>query len=174
MGTYYVAATLAEYCSAGHSFTVADMAERTGLPKRGLDKYMLRSNASLPGYDALISLSQGLGVSLDWLVLGEDFSGEGVDLLVQMAATKTALTYFETLLRYQSSVERPFSNNEEILGTTPEEWAISIGHDTGEAAKERVKRGIIRQELLTWAASSKERSGEILMDCFHRLRDEKA
>ena len=40
-------------------WTVADMAERTGIPKRTLDKYMLRTGASLPGFDALCSLSKG-------------------------------------------------------------------------------------------------------------------
>jgi transcriptional regulator with XRE-family HTH domain len=153
----------------GTGLTVADMAERTGLPKRTLDKYMLRSNPSLPGFDALIALSKGLGVSLDWLVLGKEFSAEGVELLAQMAAAKTSLQYFETLLCAHANAEREFSNGEEILGLTPEEWSFDMGARVGEAAKELAIRGITRQELLTWTVARKERGSELARDRFNRL-----
>ena len=68
-----------------NGWTVADMAERTGIPKRTLDKYMLRSGASLPGFEALCSLSHGLCVSLDWLVFGSEGASEGAELIAERA-----------------------------------------------------------------------------------------
>lgn len=155
-----------------NGLTVADMAERTGIPKRTLDKYMLRSNPSLPGFDALISLSKGLGVSLDWLVFGEEFSSEGVELLSNMAATKTALMVFETFMHAHANGKRPLVDGEELFGLTPEEWADAFGCYVGDAAKALAKRGITRKELLVWKASRKERASEMVKDRFERFRAE--
>lgn len=153
-------------------WTVADMAERTEIPKRTLDKYMLRSGANLPGFDALLALSKGLGVSLDWLATGADLVGEGTELLSAMAAERVVLGYFETLLRHHSRGDRPIFVGEEILGLTPEEWAADAGVRVGEKARELASQGITRQELLEWSHASKERLGEILRDRMDRIRAE--
>lgn len=142
--------------------TVVDMAERTGIPKRTLDKYMLRTNPNLPGFDALISLSKGLGVSLDWLVFGTEFASEGSELLAAMAAERVILQYFETLLWHHHAGDRAIFDGEEILGMTPEEWAQDVGFRVGAAASELASKGITRQELLEWRNASKERGSEIL------------
>ena len=150
-------------------WTVSDMAERTGIPKRTLDKYMLRSGANHPGFDALLSISKGLGVSLDWLVFGSDFVSEGSELLAAMAAEVTSQQYFELILRYHHSGERPVVDGEEILGLTPEDWASDMGSRVGAKAKELASRGITRQELLEWHTSSKERDVERLRNKIDRL-----
>ena len=149
-------------------WTVVDMAERTGIPKRTLDKYMLRSKANLPGFDALVALSKGLGVSLDWLVFGAEFMSKGSELLATMAATQISQQYFETLLRSDASGERPVFDGEEILGLSPEEWAADLGWRTGEKAKELAGGGITLQELLEWQTSSQERGAELLQDRLDR------
>lgn len=149
-------------------WTVADMAERTDIPKRTLDKYMMRSGANLPGYEALLALSKGLGVSLDWLVFGSDFVSEGSDLLATMAATQVSQQYFETLLSHHENGDRLIFEGEEILGLSPEEWAADLGWRVGERAKELTAKGVTLRELLEWKASCQERQKEILQDRLDR------
>ncbi len=121
-------------------WTVADMAERTGIPKRSLDKYMLRTGASLPGFDALCALSRGLGVSLDWLIFGEDIAGKGVELFAERAAHHVVRLFGETLIRYHLEGKPAIIDTETILGLAPEEWASDLGMRAGEKAKELVAK----------------------------------
>lgn len=48
--------------------TIQQMAEASGLPKSSLESYMRIEGARRPGVDALVSLANGLDVSIDWLV----------------------------------------------------------------------------------------------------------
>jgi len=48
--------------------TIKEMAERCGLPKSSLESYMRVKGAKRPGIDALIAISNGMDVSIDWLV----------------------------------------------------------------------------------------------------------
>lgn len=144
------------------------MAERTGIPKRTLDKYMLRSSANLPGFDALLALSKGLGVSLDWLAFGSDFVSEGSELLAAVAAEETGLQYFELIYREAKAGKKPLVEREELLGLTPEAWAFDLGVRAGEKAKDLAARGITRQELLEKRAASDARAGKMLQDSFDR------
>ena len=151
-------------------WTVADMSERTGIPKRTLDKYMLRTHANLPGFEALLSLSKGLGVSLDWLAFGSDFVSEGSDLLAHVAAEKASLPYFEMIYHKAHTRER-MVDGEELLGMTPEEWAFALAYDIGEKAKEMAGQGVTREELLISRQSSKDFNSERLRARFDRMLD---
>lgn len=147
-----------------NSWTVADMAERTGIPKRTLDKYMLRSGASLPGFDALCSLSKGLGVSLDWLVFGAEAASESVELIADRAADHVVKLFAETLLRYQRESPTKIISDRSILNLSPEEWAADLGWRAGEKARELVREGVTKAELLLWKNWQNERAMEILRD----------
>lgn len=120
---------------ARHGWTTQDMAEKTGLPKRTLDSYMRRENPPLPGLEALRKMAVGLGVSLDWLVFGEDFGGARGYLLAHMSARRAALPIVKNLY-------------EAIEQKTPlpvaEYVAIEIGAAAGEFAKAVAAYG------LTW------------------------
>ena len=155
-------------------WTVVEMAERTGIPKRTLDKYMLRNGANLPGFEALLALAKGLGVSLDWLAFGADFIGNGSELLASVAAERASLSYFEMFHRFATSGERPIVDGEDLLGLTPEEWAQALGYDAGEKAQELAKQGVTREELLIWKAASKDRGAELLNDRAARMISAKA
>lgn len=49
--------------------SIKEMAERCGVPKSSLESYMrLKGDAKRPGIDALIAISRGMNVSIDWLV----------------------------------------------------------------------------------------------------------
>lgn len=52
----------------GKGMTINQMAASCGLPKSSLESYMRMSGAKRPGIDALISIAEGMSVSLDWLV----------------------------------------------------------------------------------------------------------
>jgi transcriptional regulator with XRE-family HTH domain len=149
-----------------NGWTVADMAERTGIPKQTLDKYLLRQNPSLPGFDALVALSKGLGVSLDWLVLGSAAISEATELLVRRCADEVAQLHFETILREHLAGERPVFDGERILTLTPEEWSASLAYRAGERARELTAQGVTREELLLWDQKRTDRLIEITNDRF--------
>ncbi len=153
-----------------NGWTVAEMSYRCGVPKRTLEKYMLRSDASLPGYEALIAISKGFGVSLDWLVFGSDIAGEMVELVANRCASSASLPVFEALLRYHREGTKQIFSNEEILGLSVEEWSAQIGFDAGEIAKELSKEGVTKEDLLLWKHSQNDRLKEILNNRFERVK----
>lgn len=53
---------------ADRGVTLQDMADRSNIPKRSLENYMKLKAAQRPGVDALLAISDGFDVSLDWLV----------------------------------------------------------------------------------------------------------
>lgn len=146
------------------NWTVADMAERTGIPKRTLDKYMLRSDASLPGFDALCSISKGLGVSLDWLVFGADSASENVELLATRSAYEVVLMFTDGLVRQSTEAGSRVIIGDQILTLTPEEWSADIAWRAGEKARELLLTGATKEDLLIWKEQVKERLGELLSD----------
>jgi transcriptional regulator with XRE-family HTH domain len=49
--------------------TIQQMAEKCGIPKSSMESYMkMFGGAKRPGIDALISIADGMDVSIDWLV----------------------------------------------------------------------------------------------------------
>ena len=150
------------------NWTVADMAERTGIPKRTLDKYMLRSGAIMPGFEALTGLSKGLGVSLDWLVFGREFASEAVRLIAMKASASVAQLHFETLVREHQDNGREVVEGNLILGADPEFWASDLADRVGVLVKEMAVEGVTKEELLNWQASFTERYIELLQDVAER------
>ncbi|PKP70250.1 MAG: hypothetical protein CVT82_07015 [Alphaproteobacteria bacterium HGW-Alphaproteobacteria-4] len=151
-----------------NNWTVADMAERTGIPKRTLDKYLLRNGASLPGFDALCSMATGLGVSLDWLVFGAGQPGERTVLIADKAAYLEAIRVLEAFLHHHAAGQQ-LIEGELILGLSLEAWAAEIGARSGERAREMVAAGVTMEELLTWLAARKERLLELMRDRAERI-----
>lgn len=145
-------------------WTVADMAERTGIPKRTLDKYMLRTGASLPGFDALCSLSKGLGVSLDWLVFGAEAASTGVELIVERATNDVVVMLIETILHYHQIGKLELVTNERVLNLTPEEWAADMSGRASDIAKGLIEKGATKAQLLEWQQARKDRVLELLQD----------
>lgn len=147
-----------------HNWTVADMAERTSIPKRTLDKYMLRSSAIMPGFEALTLLSKGLGVSLDWLVFGREFAGDAVRLIATKAAASVAQSYFEMVVReYQQKGNKIFEDNL-IVGMDPQFIAYDLASRVGTLVKEMARDGVSKEELLRWEAAFSERLLEHFKD----------
>lgn len=152
-----------------NNWTVADMAARTGIPKRTLDKYMLRQGASLPGMEALCALSRGLGVSLDWLLFGAEVASESVELIVERAAYQVVSQFAETLLRYRREGRADLITDERILTLSPEEWASDLGLRAAEKARALMQDGATKESLLHWRAAASERLSELLRERIEAL-----
>ena len=56
---------------AEHGWTIDDMCALTELPKGRVERYLAQRHTAEPKLDALVKLSNGLGVSLNWLALGK-------------------------------------------------------------------------------------------------------
>jgi transcriptional regulator with XRE-family HTH domain len=147
-----------------------DMAERTGIPKRTLDKYLLREGASLPGFDALCAMSKGLGVSLDWLVLGADFASEGVNLLAERSAYEIVKMMAQTILKYQVDGKVDLFDQGLLLNMDPEEWGYALGFEAGEFASKLVREGVTKSDLLIWREGRKQRAIERIQDRLEALK----
>ena len=152
-----------------NGWTVADMAERTGIPKRTLDKYMLRSGASLPGFEAICALAKGLGVSLDWLALGAETAGEGMELIAERTAYNAVMTFAETIVHHSASDHVKVVEDGNILGLELEVWAADLGPRAGEQARELAAAGTSKEDLLTWRQQRLERIQEMVRDRVARM-----
>ena len=53
---------------------VKELAALAGIQKRALDTYLLSENASMPPADAAIRIASVLGVSVEYLITGEELS----------------------------------------------------------------------------------------------------
>ena len=51
---------------------VKELAAAAGVHKRALDTYLLSENASIPPADTAVRIAQALGVSVEYLVTGEE------------------------------------------------------------------------------------------------------
>lgn len=147
-------------------WTVTEMAYLTGLPKRTIDKYMLRDGASLPGFEALTALSTGLGVSLDWLVFGEEVAAETTGLIAHRASTEVAANVFEGLHRIAQSGQKSPVEGDRFYGLYPEQWAAEVGHRVLARARELAASGESRDALRHWLGRSDERLNEVFTEWF--------
>jgi len=59
---------------AFNGLLVKELAVAAGVNKRALDTYLLAENASVPPADAAVRIAGALGVSVEYLVTGEDKS----------------------------------------------------------------------------------------------------
>jgi len=51
---------------------VKELAAESGIQKRALDTYLLSENASMPPADTAVKIARALGVSVEYLVTGEE------------------------------------------------------------------------------------------------------
>ena len=51
---------------------VKELAAATGIPKRALDTYLLSTKASMPPADTAVKIAHALGVSVEYLITGEE------------------------------------------------------------------------------------------------------
>lgn len=124
-----------------NDWTVQEMAEMTGVPKRTLDNYMQKKNAPQPGLDALVKISIGLGVSLDWLLLGEEVHALSQGVFVRLTTRAAALPFLQSLrIHIDQTKDQPdfwstLFGDGKLMGLTPEQLALEIANEAGRRAE---------------------------------------
>lgn len=83
-----------------HQWSIAEMARRAGLPKRSMENYF---KGHKPGLDALVSMSQGFGVTVDFLVGRTPALGTSMETMVYEASYPTILSLVRRVGHYVSS-----------------------------------------------------------------------
>jgi len=94
----------------------AEMARLCGLPPRTLENYF---KGHKPGIDALMALSRGLDVSVDWLLGDEDWHRTDHADIVSQAVWQAAREYLCDMVRDTSS-GKPVIDQGKIYGSEPE------------------------------------------------------
>ena len=119
-----------------HDWTIKEMAGKSGLPKRSLENYMRKELPQLPGLEAIIKMSQGFDVSLDWLLLGQEQHKSFQSLMAKHCALLAALPYLQSLSSMGDNERTRHLALEggKIMGMTPETLAHEIAAHAGRHA----------------------------------------
>jgi len=92
--------------------TTQRMADATGVSRRTLESYMRLKGAPLPGLESLRQISQGLGVSIDWLVVGDEAAQVREVLITRVCAERASLPVLQTLIsKLKSQKDAPLAEN---------------------------------------------------------------
>lgn len=142
---------------AGNNWTVQDLADKTGISKRTLDKYLLKTGASQPGIDVVVKIAEALGVSLDWIVLGREIASTDLGRMTRLTAMAASQKAFEHILDNHKKGEKDTFIGDTIMGLTPIEWAAEVGWDAGERAHTLAKQGTNRADMETAERAMKAR-----------------
>lgn len=100
----------------------AEMARRCGLPARTVENYF---KGHKPGIDALLALSRGLSLSVDWLLGDEDWHRSDHSELVSEATWQAAKEHLIDIVKDVGS-GRPVIEGGKIYGSDPEAFAARI------------------------------------------------
>lgn len=122
-------------------WTVQEMADLAGIPKRSLENYMRKSSPQVPSVEVLVKMSIGYGVPADWLLFGAEGFAIQQSRLVRLC-TRTACEPFvkgflqaTERLRDTPEVADVVIKDGRLLGQTPEAWAMLIAGAAGETAE---------------------------------------
>ena len=103
-------------------FSKAEMARQCGLPARTLENYF---KGHKPGVEALIALSRGLGIDIEWL-LGEDTEAKNFNTdLVGEAAWNGIYAYSKEMIEVSEAGKRVVEDGK-ILGREPAKFAAAV------------------------------------------------
>lgn len=124
-----------------HDWTVQEMSEMTSISKRTLDKYILKEDAPQPGLDAIVKIAPGLGVSLDWLLLGEEAHAKAWGRIVRLSTRAILAPYLEGLVTAYDASDAPevrasLIGNGKIMGQAPADLAFDLAISAGIRAEE--------------------------------------
>lgn len=120
-----------------NDWTVVEMAQLVGIPKRSLENYMRKEHAQVPSVEVIVKMSQGFGVALDWLLLGQENYVSDQGRLVRLCARAGSLPFLQSLsIMAQSEMTRPLAFQDgKLMGMSPEELATEIANEAGRRAE---------------------------------------
>ncbi len=114
-------------------WTVQDMADRAGMPKRSLENYMRVSDPQLPGIEAASKMAVAFGVSLDWLLLSEGTFSDRTRMSVWAVTRAACLPVFQRIIEDGQSGAKVVTS-ETILGFTPVKLSEKIADTAADTA----------------------------------------
>lgn len=118
-------------------WTVQEMADLAGIPKRSLENYMRKNTPQVPSVEVLVRMSFGFGVPVDWLLFGAEHVAVYQLRLVRLCARAAAEPFIASFvhaveqLRDDSLVANVVIKNQRLLGLTSQEWAMEIAAEAG-------------------------------------------
>lgn len=119
-----------QYLRDANQWSIAEMARRANLPKRSMENYF---KGHKPGLDALISMSRGFGVPVDFLVGFNPPSGGQLDMMVYEAAYPTILSVLRRISTYVAQGRTVFQEPGLV-------FSVPIDQCADEEAREVVRR----------------------------------
>lgn len=126
------------------------MARRAGLPTRSMENYF---KGHKPGLDALVSMSRGFGVPVDFLVGRAPLSSSQMETMVYEAVYPTILSMIRRIGHY-STEGRAVFKSETVFSMPFDEYAR-------EEAQEVVRRfaSILRHDAAAFQADQSPSGG---------------
>ncbi len=104
--------------------TAQDMADQTGVPKRTLEKYMLKSGAASPGIDAIKAICKAFEASSDWLLgLAERPSLAVSEIDATEIAARAVFEHFITNVNHTQKWMGDVFQNGLLYGAPPQDLA---------------------------------------------------
>ncbi len=107
---------------SGEGLSKAKMARRCGLPPRTLENYF---KGRKPSIDALLAISRGMAVDVDWLLGDEPESPQDDTAIVEEVAWQGAKTWLDTIVKAAAQGD-PVVEGSLILGIPTAELAGKI------------------------------------------------
>lgn len=108
--------------------TIKDMAHKSGVPKSSLEGYMRLKDAKRPGIDAVVSIADAMGVSIDWLVgrsEGREI-GEDERRRIALGMFRLVLDMLRDIDIAQANEPTPVVKDGKIGGRPIEDYAVRM------------------------------------------------
>lgn len=108
--------------------TIKEMAQKSSVPKSSLEGYMRLKDAKRPGIDALVSIADAMGVSIDWLVGRSEGRevGEGERRRIALGMFQLVLEMLRDIDRAQASDTDPVVKDGKVGGRTIEDYTFMM------------------------------------------------
>jgi len=108
--------------------TIKEMAQKCGVPKSSLEGYMRLKDAKRPGIDALVSIADAMGVSIDWLVGRSEGRevGEGERRRIALGMFNLVLEILREIDNAQDADTNPIVKDGKVGGKTIEDYAVRV------------------------------------------------
>lgn len=117
-----------------HRLTTAQLADRTRIPKRTLDKYLAKDSTTQPGVDSVRAICRAFGTSADWL-LGLDavWSPEIHEMEATERAAQLVIEQFIAMLisiNRHTEKDSPIElfENDRLMGATAGDLAADCAY----------------------------------------------